>query len=158
MLIRSILRWKNCTRAEAWWVHYGDVIMSTLASQITSLTVVYSTVYSGSNKKTSKLHITGLCEGNSPVTGEFPAQRASDAENVSIWWRHHGFWPSCSPRVTLDSNYTEVHGCDLTRHSSWAENVDCAHDNVVNVRFLSADILNTIYLLFDYCQLKCQVL
>ena len=38
----------------------------------------------------SKLHITGLCEGNSPVTGEFPAQRASNAENVSIWWRHHG--------------------------------------------------------------------
>ena len=24
-----------------------------------------------------------------PVTGEFPAQRASNAENVSIWWRHH---------------------------------------------------------------------
>ena len=28
--------------------------------------------------------------GELPVTGEFPAQRASDAENVSIWWRHHG--------------------------------------------------------------------
>ena len=36
------------------------------------------------SKKTSKLHVTGLCEGNSPVTGEFPAQRASNAENVSI--------------------------------------------------------------------------
>ena len=22
-------------------------------------------------------------------TGEFPAQKASNAENVSIWWRHH---------------------------------------------------------------------
>ena len=41
------------------------------------------------SKKTSKLHVTGLCEGNSPVTGEFPAQRASNAQNVSIWWRHH---------------------------------------------------------------------
>ena len=40
-------------------------------------------------KKTSKLRITGLCAGNSPVTGEFPAQRASNAENVSISWRHH---------------------------------------------------------------------
>ena len=38
---------------------------------------------------TSKLRVTGLCEGNSPMTGEFPAQRASNAENVSIWWRHH---------------------------------------------------------------------
>ena len=41
------------------------------------------------SKKTSKLHVTGLCEGNSPVTGEFPAQRTNNAENVSIWWRHH---------------------------------------------------------------------
>ena len=30
-----------------------------------------------------------FCEGNSPVTGEFPAQRDSNVENVSIWWRHH---------------------------------------------------------------------
>ena len=41
-------------------------------------------------KKTSKLRVTGLCEGNPPVTGWFPSQRASNAENVSIWWRHHG--------------------------------------------------------------------
>ena len=40
-------------------------------------------------KKTSKLHATGLCVGNSPVTGEFPIQMASNEENVSIWWRHH---------------------------------------------------------------------
>ena len=43
------------------------------------------------SKKTSKLRVTGLCVGNSPVTGEFPAQKASNAENVSIWWRHHVF-------------------------------------------------------------------
>ena len=42
------------------------------------------------SKKPSKLCVTGLCAGNSPVTGEFPAQMASDAENVSIWWRHVG--------------------------------------------------------------------
>ena len=44
------------------------------------------------SKKTSKLRVTGLCEENSPVTGEFPAKRASNAENVSIWWYHHGWW------------------------------------------------------------------
>ena len=64
--------------------------MGTMASQITSLTVVYSTVYSGSDqKKTSKLPVTGLCVGNSPGTGEFPTQMAINGENVSIWWRHH---------------------------------------------------------------------
>ena len=41
------------------------------------------------SKKTSKLRVTGLCAGNSPVTDEFPAYRTSNAENVSIWWRHH---------------------------------------------------------------------
>ena len=40
-------------------------------------------------KKTRQLHITGLCEGNSPVTGELFAQRTSNAENVSIWWHLH---------------------------------------------------------------------
>ena len=45
------------------------------------------------SKKTSKLRVIGLCEGNSPVTGEFPTQRASNAENVSIWWRHHVYIP-----------------------------------------------------------------
>ena len=38
------------------------------------------------SKKTSKLRVTGLCMGNSPVTGEFPAPKASNEENVSIWW------------------------------------------------------------------------
>ena len=41
------------------------------------------------SNKTSKLRVTGLCAGNSLGTGEFPAQMASNAENVFIWWRHH---------------------------------------------------------------------
>ena len=52
-------------------------------------------IYSGADKKkTSKLRVTCLCVGNSPVTDEFPAQRVSNAENVSIWWRHHGKYQS----------------------------------------------------------------
>ena len=41
------------------------------------------------SKKTSKP--ASLAFVNSPVTGEFPAQKGSDAENASIWWRHHTF-------------------------------------------------------------------
>ena len=71
-------------------VHYTDVIMSAMTSQITSVSAVCSSrLFRCRPKKTSKLHVTGICEGNSPVTGKFPAQRASNAENVSIWWRHH---------------------------------------------------------------------
>ena len=43
------------------------------------------------SKKTPKLRVTGRCVGNSPVTGEFTTQRASNTENVSIWWRHYGW-------------------------------------------------------------------
>ena len=39
--------------------------------------------------KTSKLRVTGLCAGNSPGTGEFPAQMASNSKNIFICWRHH---------------------------------------------------------------------
>ena len=44
------------------------------------------------SKKTSKLYIADLGAGNSPETGEFPTQMASNAKNVSIWWRHHEQW------------------------------------------------------------------
>ena len=53
------------------------------------------------SKKTSKLRVTGLCEGNSSVTGDFPAQRASNAENVSIWWRHHDMMTSWYDKLSI---------------------------------------------------------
>ena len=46
-------------------------------------------VFRRRTKKTSKLRVTSLCAGNSPVAGEFPPQRTSNAENVCIWWLHH---------------------------------------------------------------------
>ena len=65
--------------------HYNDVTMGAIASQITILTSVYSIVYSDADqRKKSQLRVTGLCAGNSPVTGEFSAQMASYSENVSI--------------------------------------------------------------------------
>ena len=40
-------------------------------------------------KKTAKLRVTGLCAGNSPVTGEVPSQMASNEEKFFIWWHLH---------------------------------------------------------------------
>ena len=90
--------------------HYNDVIMSAMSSQITGFSVVYWTVSSDVDywsfvwgihrspvdsphkgpvrtKKTPK-----LCERNPPMTSQFPAQRASNAEIVFILWRwwHQG--------------------------------------------------------------------
>ena len=67
------------------WRHNG-----TMASQITIRTIfLLNCLFWRRSKKTSKLRVTGLCAGNSPMTGEFLAQMASNAENVPIRWRHH---------------------------------------------------------------------
>ena len=63
-------------------VHYNNVIMSVMASKIASLKIVNSTVCSGADRRKHQ-------NSESPMTGEFPPQRAINAENVSIWWRHH---------------------------------------------------------------------
>ena len=61
---------------------------------------LFNRLFRHRSKKTSKLCVTGLCEGNSPVPGELPAQRASNAENVSIWWHHHAIsWCSAFVRI-----------------------------------------------------------
>ena len=65
-------------------IHYSDVIMSSMASQLTSPTIVCSNVSSGTNQRKRQSSAT-------PVTDELSTQRASNAENVSIWLRHHEF-------------------------------------------------------------------
>ena len=46
--------------------------MGAIASQITSHSIVYSTVYLAQIKETSKFRVTGLCEGNPPVAMDYP--------------------------------------------------------------------------------------
>ena len=62
--------------------------MGGMASQITSLTIVYLNciIRRGSKNQSSALL---AISGNSPVTSEFPAQMASNAEIASIWSRQH---------------------------------------------------------------------
>ena len=80
--------WKSCVeiRTSLQWRHYGRDSVSNHQPHDCLL----KRLFRRKSKKTPKLRVTCLCAGNSPVTGEFPAQRASNAENVSIWWRHHG--------------------------------------------------------------------
>ena len=89
--------------------HYIDVIMSGIASQITGVSNVYVTVCSGVDKKKHRSSaLLALCAGNPPVTGEFPAQRASNGENVSIslHWCHNG-------RDSISNH--QPHDCFLNR-------------------------------------------
>ena len=63
--------------------------MGAIASQITSLTTVYSTIYSGADQRKHQSSSSLAFDGKSQVTGEFPAQMAGILETVSICWRHH---------------------------------------------------------------------
>ena len=76
---------KTCQSVPLQWRHNGR---DSLSNHQPHDCLLYR-LFRRRSKKTSKLRVTGLCVGNSPGTGEFPAQMASYAENVSIWWRHH---------------------------------------------------------------------
>ena len=68
------------------------------------------------SKKTSKLRVTGLCAGNSPMAGEFPAQMASTAENVSIWRRPHEPPPFAGRWLSKVSTVQKVNHKKLSRY------------------------------------------
>ena len=84
------------------------------------------------SKKTSKVRVTGLCAANSSVTGEFTAQRASNAENIFIWWRHYAmtiyFLLSCLSSYPRDTKLVvplntsvamEARGTSCWRKTKW---------------------------------------
>ena len=83
------------------------------------------------SRKASKLRVTGICEGNSPVTGECSAQRASNAENVSIWWHHHvsTYFPWSYPDSILDhtayTNSLFISHLLLAYDVEWLYQIDC---------------------------------
>ena len=84
-LQRYFLLFTRCPRVRVWnthadsleWHHNGRDGVSNHQPHDCLLKCLFRC----RSKKTSKLRVTGLCE--------FPVQMASNAENVSIWWRHH---------------------------------------------------------------------
>ena len=88
MSVDMLLHGTAITRSDMWvslqWRHNGPYGVSNRQPHDCLLIRLFGR----RSKKTSKYHVTGLCGGNSPVTGEFFTQRASSAANISIWWRH----------------------------------------------------------------------
>ena len=83
------------------WVksHYCDVtwsIYSAIESRICS---------DWQQKKHQRSALLSLCEGIPPVTVGCPAQRDSNVENFSIWWRHDK--PVRNQNRKLDKAQTE---------------------------------------------------
>ena len=86
---------------EIWKYHYNDVIMTTIASQITSLTVVYSTVYSDADQR----------------------KHQSSASLAFVWGIHRDRW--------IPSTNGQLRGkCFHLMTSSHFCNILCIIDNV----------------------------
>ena len=125
--------------------HYSDVIMSAMASQITGLAIVYSTVYSGENQRKDQISASlAFVRGiHRRQATEVPAQRASSAENVSIWWRHHEF--PVQTKVSLGSELLcklikSISGCSYIFYSSDLRNYQCFAAGKLHPHFQSNSI------------------
>ena len=71
------------------WDHHDDVRMDAIASQITSLAIVYSAFYSGVDQRKHQSSASLAFVWGIHRDRWIPHTKASYAENVSIWWRHH---------------------------------------------------------------------
>ena len=78
----------------------------------------FDCLFNRRSQETSKLRVTGLCAGNSPVTGEFPAQMAINAENVPIWWRHH-------ENMQVIATHLKTNLLRVINISSWCHDIFC---------------------------------
>ena len=95
-------------------------------------------------KKTLKLCVTCLCERKSPATGEFPSQRANNAEKVSIWWRHHigvlCHRHGCSQQILATSRTSgacddpcSIYGHERPCHDVTIPMMTSSHGNILRV-------------------------
>ena len=129
--------------------------MSAIASQNRRHDCLLSRLFRRRSKKASKLRVTGLCEGKSPGTCEFPVQTASNAENVSIWWRHH--WFPCrrhyvtgiSIFVMFTHHKIDYGTLSLINWIGWQTSARKWHNNWKTSRrsFSTANIFNFVLLL-----------
>ena len=91
--------------------YYSDLTMSAMASQITSVSIVYSTVYSGADRrKHQRFHATGLCAGNSPVMSKIPGTKGQ-RENL-----FHLMTSSCDIIAWITSNSTWAYSIGNMAH------------------------------------------
>ena len=72
------------------FAHYGDVIMGAIASQITSLTIIYLTIYSDADQRkhqssASLAFVQGIHRGPVNSPHKWPVTR----KMFSFWWRPH---------------------------------------------------------------------
>ena len=110
---------------------------------------LHNRVFRRRSKKIPKLHVTGFCQRNSPVTGEFPAQRASNSERVSIWWRRHDMiepsthpWPLSSVNAPISwTTWTLYFHIEQFFYIPWTNAILQQPSSLMNQLRISVDFL-----------------
>ena len=108
-------------------------------------TIKFVSLQWGHNKRDD---VTGHCGGNSPVTGEFPSQRASNEENFSIWWRHHeyGRYMYCISAVVILRVFVSVYIClyNILRQAGIFSRLSFQTASPANLHSVSIMVVGTI--------------
>ena len=124
------ISWRKFGGVENTSAHYNDVIMGAMASQITSRTIVYSTVYSGADQRkhqssASLAFVRGIHRWpvNSPhiwpvtrkmfsfdETRIFQDNEANIMNADSPWWRHQmktfsALLPLCAGNLSVTGEF-----------------------------------------------------
>ena len=113
------------------WRHNGHDSISNLQPHDCLLNYLFRR----RSKQISKLRVTGLCVGNSPVTGEFPAQMASNVENFLFDDFNMVYWSIKVRFLTeyLISNFNIIISCLFVKfhifHADWMKHY---HDVLIN--------------------------
>ena len=111
-----------CTVRFLWWApsHYSDVLMSAMASQNIGVTIVYSTICSCADQRKHQSSASlAFVRGIHQRPMNFPHKRASNAENVSIWWRHHmvSMKLTCIVRDNFIGTWDFIYGINTSNKS-----------------------------------------
>ena len=139
-------------RIDTWLVKIiYDISLQWRHYECHGVSIIYPTVLLGADHKKSMLRITGLCEGNSPMIGEFPAQRASNVENVSIWWRHHVMG---SGHLNLTRLY-RIFSCIISSDLSCIRIPEALHQN--RFHSVSALFFSIVISLYVQHKLPCYI-
>ena len=115
-------------------LHYGDVIMSVIASQITSLTIVYSSIYSGADQRkhqssASLAFVKGIHRRpvNSPHKGPVTREMFPFDDVIMGWipvswgtWGIHSWRPSWGVSRSMNRNASNLEPfLSHERHLIW---------------------------------------
>ena len=82
-----VTHWRYCSPAQS--PQYRSLIMFLWYTPVFVIFACFSLQWRHNEHNNIKAPRHWPLCGNSPRAGEFPAQMASNAESVSIWWRHH---------------------------------------------------------------------